>query len=62
MEIVRLFFGFDVLTAAVIKGFVFWDVTSCRQVESQPIFRRNLSLPFSESRNKPSKKPASSRQ
>jgi hypothetical protein len=48
---------FEVLTAVVIKSTIFWDIKPCSSL-SQPTFRRNISPPFSGSKNKPSKKPA----
>jgi hypothetical protein len=45
--------GFEVLTPVVTKNAIFWDITPC----SQSTFRRNISRPSTESKNKPSKKP-----
>lgn len=43
-----------------IKTSMFWDNTGYSD-ESQPTFRRDTTLPTSESKNKPDKKPESNR-
>jgi hypothetical protein len=49
---------FEVLTAAVYEKFYPLDYHMALSVESQPTFRRNMSLPSSVSENKTNKKPA----
>jgi hypothetical protein len=41
------------------KGIIFWNVTSCSPAEVYECFQREIFLPSSESKNKPSRKPAS---
>jgi hypothetical protein len=50
--------GFMVLTAVVVKIYVFWDIISCSQFESHLTFQRIISLPSSWLKNKPIKKAA----
>jgi hypothetical protein len=35
---------FEVLTAMAMKSSIFWDITPCSPIESQPTFRENMSL------------------
>jgi hypothetical protein len=49
--------GFEVLTAVVIKASIFWDIKPSSPLKDNRQFRRNISPPPSESKNKPSKKP-----
>jgi hypothetical protein len=52
--------GFEVLKAEV-KSSVFWDITQCIPLKSQPTFRWNMSPPSSGSMNKSSVKKVASR-
>jgi hypothetical protein len=49
--------GFEILTAWVMKSFIFWDISLCSPLK-ESTFWRNLSPPSSGSKNKPSRKPA----
>jgi hypothetical protein len=49
--------GVEVLTAVVVKGPVFWDITPCSLL-NQPTFRKNMPPPYSGSKNKTRKEPA----
>jgi hypothetical protein len=48
---------FQVLTAVLMKISIFWDITPCIPLQSQPTFRRNMSLLSSGPKNKPGKEP-----
>jgi hypothetical protein len=50
--------GNKLRTLCLLKSYIFRDIMPCSLFESQPTFRRNISLPSSGSKNKPSKKPA----
>jgi hypothetical protein len=49
--------GSEVLTAVIMKNYIFWDITMYSD-ESQTTFQRNISPPSSRSKKKPSRKPA----
>jgi hypothetical protein len=38
--------GFEVLTAVVMKSTIFWAITLCSPLKSQPMFRRDISPAF----------------
>lgn len=51
--------GSDVLTAVIVKSVILWVLTPCRMVEIST-FRRNILIPSSGLKSKPSRLPARS--
>jgi hypothetical protein len=46
-----IYVGFEVMTAVVMKSYIFWDITSCSLLK---VNRRNISPPSSRSKKEPS--------
>jgi hypothetical protein len=50
-KVMNYFVGFEVLTAVIMRNSMICDILLCSPFEIKPTSRRNMSPPFSESKN-----------